>query len=69
MRLNNGILPVSTIRGGACAGRTDGLCPVSKFLQSQQGSESLANYQFSCFGNYTITGVTTGKDYDGTISK
>ncbi|KIW02731.1 uncharacterized protein PV09_06165 [Verruconis gallopava] len=67
MRLNSGILPLSSIRGGACAGRTDGLCPLSKFIDSQKNSTKLANYQYACFGNYTITDATSGKDYDGTI--
>jgi hypothetical protein len=69
MRLNNGILPMSAIRGGACDTRSDGLCSLSNFLISQQNATALANYQYACFGNYTITGVTTGKDYDGTITK
>jgi hypothetical protein len=30
MRLNNGILPLSTIRGGLCEGRTDGMCALDK---------------------------------------
>ena len=46
MRLNNGILPINSIRGGACEGRTDGLCPLDSFLQSQQDANELANYQY-----------------------
>jgi hypothetical protein len=68
MRLNNGILPMSAIRGGACGSRADGLCKLSDFLTSQQNADKLANYRFACFGKYNVTGVTTGKDYDGTIS-
>jgi hypothetical protein len=68
MRLNNGILPMSAIRGGACGNRVDGLCKLSDFLTSQRDAEKLANYQFSCFGKYNVTGVLTGKDYDGTIT-
>ncbi|KAF2099065.1 phosphoglycerate mutase-like protein [Rhizodiscina lignyota] len=67
-RLNNGILPVSTIRGGACGKRSDGLCTLSDFLESQKDADKLANYQFSCFGNYTIKFPNGGKDFDGTIS-
>jgi hypothetical protein len=69
MRLNSGILPLSSIRGGLCAGRTDGLCELSKFIESQKDADKLANYQYACFGNYTITDATSGKDYDGTISE
>lgn len=35
MRLNNGILPFDTIRGGFCEGRTDGMCAMNHFLASQ----------------------------------
>ncbi|KXL48978.1 MAG: hypothetical protein FE78DRAFT_96920 [Acidomyces sp. 'richmondensis'] len=34
MRLNNGILPFDTIRGGFCEGRTDGMCAMNHFLAS-----------------------------------
>ena len=55
MVLNNGVLPLNTIRGGACniSGRTDGLCPLDLFIQSQANAVTQANYQFICFGNYT----------------
>ncbi|MCJ1456883.1 hypothetical protein MMC28_007249 [Mycoblastus sanguinarius] len=74
MRLNNGILPLDTIRGGACgnsttgAGRPDGMCAMSNFLQSQANAYALSNYDYACFGNYTIADPTNGHDYDGTIS-
>lgn len=70
MRLNNGILPLNSIRGGACKGRSDGLCAMDKFLESQETAYEKSNYQFACFGNYTIDNEKdAGKDYDGTISK
>lgn len=69
MRLNNGILPMGAICGGACGTRADGLCKLSDFLASQQNADKLASYQFACFGKYNVTGVTSGKDYDGTISQ
>lgn len=68
MRLNNGILPIDTIRGGQCIGRPDGMCPLNKFLASQYQAEQLANYQFACFANYTIISPFNGNDYDGTIN-
>jgi len=68
MRLNNGILPLNTIRGGACLGRTDGMCAMSSFLTSQANATSMANYQYACFGNYSIIAPTNGNDYDGTIT-
>uniref|UniRef100_UPI0031194C10 hypothetical protein n=1 Tax=Mesomycoplasma ovipneumoniae TaxID=29562 RepID=UPI0031194C10 len=68
MRLNNGILPLSTIRGGLCGNRTDGLCTMSSFLQSQVNAYAESNYNYACFANYTITNATSGKNYDGTIS-
>ncbi|KIH86826.1 histidine phosphatase [Sporothrix brasiliensis 5110] len=67
LRLNNGILPLHTIRGGACAGRTDGLCALDDFLQSQANATALANYAYACTGNYTLSDPFDGKDYDGTI--
>lgn len=67
MRLNNGILPLDTLRGGACLGRTDGLCAMDDFLASQADSYALSNYQYACFGNYSIIDPLNGNDYDGTI--
>ncbi|KAF2490043.1 3-phytase [Lophium mytilinum] len=67
MRLNNGILPLSTIRGGGCAGRTDGLCAMDGFLKSQESAYALSEYNYACFGNYTILAPTSGQDYDGAI--
>ncbi|KZF20409.1 3-phytase [Xylona heveae TC161] len=73
MRLNNGILPLNTLRGGQCGnatagtGRTDGLCALDQFLATQQDSYKLANYDYACFGNYTLSNITSGHDYDGTI--
>ncbi|KAK3075030.1 hypothetical protein LTR53_002000 [Teratosphaeriaceae sp. CCFEE 6253] len=68
MRLNNGIIPLETIRTGECLGRTDGLCALDGFLASQWQAEQLANYQFACFANYTILAPTNGNDYDGTVN-
>ncbi|OAA57544.1 histidine phosphatase [Niveomyces insectorum RCEF 264] len=67
LRLNNGVLPVQTIRGGACAGRTDGLCPLPAFLASQANATALANYAYACGGNYTLSNPLNETDYDGTI--
>lgn len=67
MRLNNGVLPLNTIRGGLCEGRTDGLCAMDSFVQSQAGAYAAANYDFACFGNYSIADPTDGEDYDGRI--
>lgn len=68
MRVNNGILPLSTIRGGKCAGRDDGLCALSSFLSSQASAESMAHYDFSCFANYTLKNPLQSVDYDGAVS-
>jgi hypothetical protein len=68
MRLNSGILPLTTIRGGGCAGRTDGLCALDSFLKSQETAYEKSQYDFACFGNYTIEAPTSGKDYDGAIT-
>ncbi|KAE9363417.1 phosphoglycerate mutase-like protein [Stipitochalara longipes BDJ] len=71
MRLNHGILPLITIRGGACGssttGRVDGMCALEDFMRSQENSTAMANYDFSCFGNYTISDPTNGEDWDGVI--
>ncbi|CAD0018612.1 unnamed protein product [Aureobasidium pullulans] len=67
MRLNNGILPLDTLRGGACKGRTDGMCALDKFVASQNASYALSNYDYACFGNWTIANTTNGFDYDGTV--
>ena len=71
MRLNNGILPLNSIRGGSCGdattGRIDGMCEIGAFLESQANSYALSNYNYACFGNYTVANLTNGYDYDGTI--
>ncbi|KAL1902991.1 hypothetical protein Sste5346_000903 [Sporothrix stenoceras] len=67
LRLNNGILPLHTIRGGKCAGRTDGFCALEDFVASQANATALANYAYACTGNYTLSDPFDGKDYDGTI--
>ncbi|WPG98610.1 Hypothetical protein R9X50_00140300 [Acrodontium crateriforme] len=69
MRLNSGIVPLNTIRTGECEGRTDGLCAMDKFLASQEKAVKLANYDFACFGNYTITNPFNENDYDGTVAE
>jgi Histidine phosphatase superfamily (branch 2) len=69
MRLNNGVLPLSTIRGGACRGRSDEMCSMDKFLESQSDAYERANYDFVCFGNYTIPYPNGGRDFDGTYNK
>ncbi|KUJ23822.1 putative phytase [Mollisia scopiformis] len=72
MRLNNGIVPLNTIRGGYCgnatSGRVDGMCAMEAFLESQESAYMLSNYDYACFGNYSIANATSGMDYDGTIS-
>ena len=68
MRLNDGILPLDTIRGGKCEGRSDGLCALDDFLESQAEAYDLSNYDYACFANYSLADPTSGKDYDGTIS-
>ena len=65
MRLNDGILPLSTIRGGDCEGRTDGMCKLENFMKSQERSYELSNYDYVCFGNYSIE--NDGRDFDGTL--
>jgi hypothetical protein len=69
MRLNNGILPLDTIRGGKCEGRSDGLCKLEDFLASQADAEELANYDYACFTNYTLNEPLDGNDYDGRIDE
>ena len=64
MRLNNGIVPLDSIRGGKCKGRTDGLCSMDNFLASQYENAKLANYDFACFANYTLD-TSKATDYDG----
>ena len=68
MRLNNGILPLKDIRGYYCdiPGRSDGLCPLQNFLDSQADAEQRANYGFVCFDDYTYNPDLF--NYDGTYS-
>lgn len=68
LRLNNGILPLTTIRGGKCTNsRPDAMCALPDFLASQADAYELSNYDFACFGNYTLNSPFTGENYDGTI--
>lgn len=67
MRLNNGILPLDSLREGSCQGRTDGLCALNDFLTTQKNAGQLANYDYACFGEYNITNPINGTDFDGAI--
>lgn len=69
MRLNNGIVPLDTIRGGKCEERSDGMCSLQSFVASQADAEELANYDFACFANYTLIEPLNGNDYDGRIDE
>ena len=69
MRLNNGIVPLDSIRGGKCQGRSDGLCKLEDFVASQADAEKLANYDYACFANYTLVEPLNGNDYDGRIDE
>jgi hypothetical protein len=69
-RVNNGILPLHTIRGGGCKnGREDGLCALGAFLNSQKDAYAASNYNYACFGNYTVSNPYAGNDFDGTIKQ
>jgi hypothetical protein len=52
--VNNGILPLETLRTGECKGRTDGLCSLGNFVRGNLNAMEVANYDFACFANYTI---------------
>ncbi|POS88371.1 hypothetical protein EPUL_000113 [Erysiphe pulchra] len=71
IRLNNGIVPLNTIRDGVCGdeetGRIDGMCALKDFLSNQEKITALANYEYACFANYTIDDPRSGRDWDGTI--
>lgn len=69
LRLNNGIVPLNSIRGGQCKGRSDGLCSLQDFITSQEDAEQLANYDFACFANYTLIEPLNGNDYDGRVDE
>jgi hypothetical protein len=69
MRLNNGIVPLDSIRGGKCEGRSDGLCKLDDFVASQADAEKLANYDYACFTNYTLVEPLNGNDYDGRVDE
>jgi len=69
LRLNNGILPLTTIRGGMCTNsRPDAMCAMDNFLASQAKAYEQSNYNYACFGNYTLNSPNSGENYDGTIS-
>ncbi|KAI5476531.1 hypothetical protein MNV49_007541 [Pseudohyphozyma bogoriensis] len=53
MTWNGGVVPLDSIDGGFCGGRTDGLCPLEAFLASQANASAVANYEYACNGNYT----------------
>ncbi|GAA97383.1 uncharacterized protein L969DRAFT_87329 [Mixia osmundae IAM 14324] len=65
MRWNNAILPLATMDTGVCSDRSDGFCSVRKFLSAQASNVAKANYNYTCFANYTFPSSNfTG---DGTI--
>ena len=57
---NGAVLPLSTIEGGLCAGRTDGMCSLEKFVASQANATQKANYGYACFANYQVHGIGDG---------
>ncbi|KAF2682005.1 phosphoglycerate mutase-like protein [Lentithecium fluviatile CBS 122367] len=67
MKLNGAVLPLSSARGGACKGRTDEMCPLENFVESQEKAKERANYREACFGDYEVP--TDGRDLDGTVPK
>jgi hypothetical protein len=71
MHLNNGILPLNTIRGGMCgtaaSGRVNVLCAMQDFIASQANAYVESSYNYACFGNYTVKNATRGFDYDGAV--
>ncbi|KZT58772.1 phosphoglycerate mutase-like protein [Calocera cornea HHB12733] len=62
MRLNQGVLPLTTIRGGFCP-RKDGLCALNDLIASQVNLTQLANYDYGCFANQTE--VIANFNFDG----
>lgn len=69
LRLNNGILPLTTIRGGMCTNsRPDALCEMKNFLASQADAYERGNYDYACFGDYKLKSPNSGENFDGTIS-
>jgi hypothetical protein len=67
MKLNGAVVPLSSIRGGQCKGRSDELCPLEDFLESQAKARERANYRQACFGDYE--GPKDGSDVDGTVPR
>lgn len=67
MKLNGAILPLSTVRGGACEGRPDELCRLEKFVKSQEKAKERASYKKACFGEYKVP--LDGRDLDGTVPR
>lgn len=66
--LLNGTVPLNTIRGGICERRIDGICEMGKFPECQPNADTLANYDFACFGNHIKDSAESrGQDYDGTV--
>jgi hypothetical protein len=51
----------------ACGQRDDGWCEISTFIQAQKENIKKANYEESCFGNYSTP--VYGEIRDGAISK
>ncbi|KDN39314.1 phosphoglycerate mutase-like protein [Tilletiaria anomala UBC 951] len=62
--LNDALIPMNEAQG--CTPRSDGSCLLSEFVQFQQATAyKAANFDFACFGNYTLTGPTVT---NGTIA-
>lgn len=71
MRLNGGILPLSTIRGGDCGERSDGMCELGKFVKSQNRSYERSHFVDACYGHYVgrVDMDEIGEGSDGTTRK
>lgn len=68
MRLNYGVLPLNTIRGGCVRVALMACVRWAVSSRVRLVLMPLSNYDFACFGDYTIPNPTNGEDYDGTIS-
>jgi hypothetical protein len=50
--LNDGVLPLTGIQG--CPANLDGLCELSTFIAAMKQRIEEVDFDFDCFGNYTI---------------
>ena len=66
--LNDGVLPLTSIKSCAPYANKDGLCPLDAFVTGMKQIIDAEDWNFDCYGNYTVgvpNNVVDGRYHPG----